>query len=109
MFLPREDRRRLKAEYAGIFSTVSGILRRHDPVGLVAIGAPPHEYEPEVGTILPRLREISSEEDACRITTEEFVKWFGDDTIHDAEALKRCGTDIWKHVVQIRAGGSSQR
>ena len=76
----RNERGRLKKAYGQLFSDVTAILARHDPVGLVGIGAPEDEYEPEVGTILPRLREATNPADVHRIVCEEFDRWFGLDT-----------------------------
>ena len=77
---PRNERGRLKKAYGQLFSDVTAILARHDPVGLVGIGVPEDEYEPEVGTILQRLRGATNPADVQRIVCEEFDLWFGLDT-----------------------------
>jgi hypothetical protein len=46
-------------------------------MSLTAMGAPADEYDPEVSTILPRLREARAAVDVQRIVHEEFVRWFG--------------------------------
>jgi len=48
---------------------------------LIAMGAPDDEYDPEVSTILPRLREAKAAVDVQRIVHEEFVRWFGADLV----------------------------
>lgn len=53
-------------------------VNRHDPMGLPACGAPADEYDPEIGTVLPRLRTATSAADVERILAEEFAAWFGD-------------------------------
>jgi len=60
-------------------------------VNEIASGSPAGEYEPEVSTILPRLREAAGPDDALRIVNEEFEKWFGQPA-SDAEEL---GREIW--------------
>ena len=58
----RAERKRLKAEYRELFDSTAALCFRHDPIG-IAFG-PSDEHEPEVGTVLPRLRACHSEADA---------------------------------------------
>ena len=76
----RKERERLRKAYPTLFAELAAILARHDPVGLTAIGAPQDEYEPEVGTIIPRLRQASNSRDVQHILVEEFDNWFGPET-----------------------------
>jgi hypothetical protein len=76
----RQERERLQKAYPQLFAELTEILARHDPVGLTWIGAPDDEYEPEVGTIIPRMSEASNPQDVQRILIEEFDGWFGSDT-----------------------------
>jgi len=85
----RPDRRRFSRAYLVLYEEVVNIFDRYDPVGLIASGSPAGEYEPEVSTILPRLRETP--DDALRIVNQEFEKWF-DQAASDAEDL---GHEIW--------------
>ena len=66
----------LKAAYGDLYAEVSRLLREADPINLIQIGAPDDEYDLEVSTILPRLREAHSAVDVQRIIHEEFVHWF---------------------------------
>ena len=75
----RKRRQSLTAVYGSLYSHVSRLLREADPIGLIAIGAPDDEYDPEVSTILPRLRAANAAVDVQRIVHEEFVHWFGAD------------------------------
>ena len=72
---------------------MSQLLREADPIRLITIGAPDDEYDPEVSTILPRLREARSAADVQKIIYEEFVHWFDADIAgpitHYAEDLLR--------------------
>lgn len=56
------------------FLRVRAVVNAVDPVGLIALGCPEDEYDPEVRDIV-RLGE--------RVTAEEvlnvFIRWFGDD------------------------------
>jgi hypothetical protein len=71
------NREQLKRDYRGLFDAVSAALVAADPIGLIADGAPVDEYEPEVGTILPRLKDAHDASDVEGILHEEFTRWFG--------------------------------
>jgi hypothetical protein len=74
----REERRRLRAEYGPLFDQIVRILFRRDPMG-ISFETNTDEYEPEAGTILPRLPDCASVDDAQRVVREELVRWFGAD------------------------------
>lgn len=86
----------LKAAYGNIYAEVSRLLLEADPTRLIMIGAPDDEYDPEVSTILPRLREAKSSDDVQRIVHEEFVHWFGAETAGPAMRYAGVSNDIWK-------------
>lgn len=65
----------LKKEYDEFFKTVEEILFRHDPIG-INFEFNTDEYSPEVGTIIPRLKEAHTESNVLDIVVEEFKKWF---------------------------------
>src|SRR5262249_43519213 len=88
-----EERRRLRADYRHLCDEVESLLFRHDPMG-INFETNTDEYDPEVGTILPRLRSCNCGEDVCRVTHEEFVRWFGDDA-GPSERYSRIGEEIW--------------
>lgn len=54
-----------------------------------------NEYEPEVGTILPRLRSCSRAEDALTVVFEEFVHWFGPEE-NNRERYRPAAVEIWE-------------
>lgn len=66
----------LSKAYKGLFAEVSAILFRSDLVGING-GGNTDEYDPEAGTILPRLRPGLSTEEVAGIVREEFDRWFG--------------------------------
>src|SRR3989338_5351665 len=86
----------LKAAYGTLYTEVSQLLREADPIRLIVIGAPDDEYDVEVSTILPRLREAKSPRDVQRIMHEEFVQWFGAETAGPAAHYARVSEDVWK-------------
>ena len=91
-----EERRRLKAEYRELFEVVSALLFRHDPVD-INFESNTDEYEPEVGTILPRLKGCQSPEDVRRVVHEEFVRWFDAPIAGAQERYASIASEIWEH------------
>ena len=69
-------RQQMKEAYTDLYDDLLAIIFRHDPVGICG-ETNTDEYDPEVGSILPRLREAHSAADVCGIVHEEFVAWFG--------------------------------
>jgi hypothetical protein len=55
----------------------------------------PDEYEPEVGTILPRLKTAHSVPDIRQIIREEFLRWFITDLDRDKVRLDGMTCEIW--------------
>lgn len=98
MFQTREhiqaERARLRAEYRPLYDQLTALLFHLDPVG-INHEQNTDEYEPEVGTILPRLGHCQSESDVCRVVHEEFVKWFGEDTAGPQARYVSVAAEIW--------------
>ncbi len=107
--MSRADRQAaLKGAYGALYSEVSRLVRAGDPVHLIAIGAPDDEYDPEVSTILPRLREATSRNDVHRIVHEEFVRWFGADIAGPSETYTAVSEEIWNVWQQSAAGPNNE-
>ena len=92
----RKRQESLEAAYGTLYTEVSRLLREADPIRLIVIGAPDDEYDPEVSTILPRLREAKSPDDVQRIVHEEFVHWFGAETAGPTTHYVGVSNDIWE-------------
>ena len=90
-----DEKKRLRNQYRTLFDAVSQALVETDPMGLIDIGAPADEYEPEVGTILPRLKEAADASDVQRIVYEEFVKWFYAGTAGPQSRYEEAANAIW--------------
>jgi broad specificity phosphatase PhoE len=106
--MSRADRQAaLKETHGVLYSEVSRLILTADPVHLIAIGAPDDEYDPEISTILPRLREAKSQNDVHRIVHEEFVHWFGADIAGPSETYAAVSQEIW-NVWQQSGGGPSK-
>lgn len=83
----------LKREYGSLFTSISEALFKADPAR-INFEANTGEYEPEVGTIIPRLSSAQSAEDVQTILYEEFLRWFhGVDLSRDM--LAPLAAEIW--------------
>ena len=82
----------VKAEFGPLFQEVSAILFRHDPMHINA-GFNSDEYDPEVGTILPRLKDCRSARDVQKVVYEEFEQWFG--IPGEREKYRLASLEIW--------------
>jgi hypothetical protein len=89
-----EERRQLKAVYGELFADTAALLFRLDPIG-INYDTNTDEYEPEAGTILPRLKNCQSEGDVCRVVHEEFRCWFGIDA-GTQKKYEPIAAEIWK-------------
>jgi broad specificity phosphatase PhoE len=92
----RKRQAALKAAYGALYTEVSRLMREADPIRLIAIGAPEDEYDVELRTILPRLREAKSADDVQRIVHEEFVHWFSAEIAGPAEQYAEVSKNIWE-------------
>ena len=83
---------------------VAQALREADPLRLLASGAPPDEYDPEVSTVVPRLCEAASAADVRTILHTEFVRWFDARIAGAPELYEEAARRIWAvlHPEQAR-------
>jgi hypothetical protein len=89
------DKREAKEAYGALYAEVRAILNRHDPVYLICIGAPDDEYDPEVNTILPRLKETSDVAGVQKVLHEEFVHWFGGVAMFTYDQFEPVAAEVW--------------
>jgi hypothetical protein len=88
------ERQRLRSEYGEFYDEILEILFRNDPIG-IDFEINTDEYEPEVSTILPRLKEVRSPENLQEIIHEEFVRWFDADIAGSKAKYARIAQEIW--------------
>jgi len=91
----RVRRAELRNRFKGLYHEVSVILFDEDPLS-INFKTNTDEYEPEVGTILPRLRGCSSVEAVRAMVHEEFVAWFGADNAGTPERYRSIAEKIWE-------------
>jgi hypothetical protein len=89
------ERAELRRAYGALFDEVTAILFRHDPIG-INFETNADEYEPEVGTILPRLRECRDIDDLRRVIREEFGRWFSGDEESFEKHIPAIADDVWE-------------
>lgn len=90
-----ESRRRIRAEYGGLFDEIAALLFRHDPIS-INFRDNTDEYDVEAGTILPKLGSCRSPEDVLPIVHEEFVRWFDRGTAGPQERCAEIAREIWR-------------
>ena len=89
--IARENVRRQDPE---LFAAISNAMFQHDPIGISST-TNTDEYDPETGTVIPRLASCTSADDVAIVLHEEFVKWFGESTAGDRGRYFDLANDIW--------------
>lgn len=83
-----------------LFEDILALMYLHDPVGLAEIGAPEDEYWPEAEALLPRLREVTSQDDLRRIIHSVFLQKFeAEETCGPESAYEAISQEIWKRFL----------
>ena len=82
--------------HSELYGELLDLMARHDPIGLVKIGAPDDEYSPEVERILPRLGDAGSVEDLERIIHEVFVLMFDERLARTPQHYRDIALEIWE-------------
>jgi hypothetical protein len=91
-----EERKRLKVKYGELFDATAAMLFRHDPSGISFENQKTDEYDPEAGTILPRLSSCHSSEDVRGVLHEEFCRCFGTDNAGPPERYAPIASELWQ-------------
>ena len=84
----------MKEDYKELYQAISEILFCQDPIG-INFETNDDEYEPEVSTILPRLKNCNSAEDVLDVIHKEFIKWFGEDA-GEKDVYVEISDEIWE-------------
>ncbi len=88
------ERQTLRREYGELYDKILEILFRNDPIG-INFEINTDEYEPEVGTILPLLKEARSPEDLQDIIHREFVSWFDANIVGPKAKYAKIAQEVW--------------
>jgi hypothetical protein len=89
------EREKLKKQYGLLFDAVAAVLFQYDLMG-IGFGDNTDEYEPETGTILPRLAGAKSVDDVQTIVYEEFCRWFDADGAGAREKYGEVSVKTWE-------------
>ena len=84
----------VRKRYPRLFAAISEATFRHDPIG-INFAVNPEEYDPETGTILPRLADCRSADEATTVVYEEFCRWFSPDIAGDRARYTAVASEIW--------------
>jgi hypothetical protein len=103
----KSDRDALRLPFGAVFDEVSAALFAADPVG-INFGDNTDEYDPEAGTILPRLQEAHSADTVQVIVYEAFCRWFGKEDAGDIGRYDEVSEIIWEAWLRF-ASKSSDR
>jgi hypothetical protein len=98
------DRNALKLQFGALFDEVSAALFAADPVGINCADNT-DEYDPETGTILPRLRDAHSADDVQVLVYEEFCRWFGKSDAGDIGRYEEISEIIWEAWLRFASKG----
>ena len=90
-----EKRQQVMRDYPNLFKSISATLFKHDPIG-INFGENIDEYDPEAGSIIPRLKASNTVDDVQTIVHEEFIRWFGIETAGGRDKYHRIAVDIWE-------------
>ena len=88
-------RTELKKSHAAVFDSISALLFEADPIG-INFGSNTGEYDPEVGTILPRLPSAKTPAEVQAIVHEEFCKWFDEEDVGPIARYEVVAQRIWE-------------
>ena len=96
----RQHREELRRRYGAAYNRLSSLLFEEDPVG-INFEHNADEYEPEAGTILPRLRSCGSVADVREVVHSEFLRWFDAETAGPVDRYQSIAERVWLEVVPV--------
>lgn len=99
-------REAVKSKHSVLFSQLQKCFFEHDPIG-INFGFNVDEYDPEVGTVIPRLPDCHSQADVLVVLHEEFVQWFGAATAGNASRYEKIAADVWRIWKRTQQGNTA--
>lgn len=73
---------------------VKSVIDEWDPIGLLYLGCPEDEYDPEIKDIVALLSNATSVDELALIIREVFIKWF--EEYLSVEASHTAALKIWE-------------
>jgi hypothetical protein len=89
---------RTRQDYERAIGIVGESLRRTDPYCMIQDGFPDDELDPEIGRIVARIRETSSQDDIANIISDVFNKQFSDS--YSPKEFTTVATEIYLALVE---------
>ncbi|KAB2810012.1 hypothetical protein [Phaeocystidibacter luteus] len=93
--LSKLDSKTVRNQYCEKFDELLAILIKHDPLGLIALGAPEDEYDPEVRTIIVQLEKQMNRTEIGTLTQDEYLRWFDDAGLLSQSLLEKITNDVY--------------
>src|SRR5262245_61945824 len=87
------QRSRLKAEHEDLFDDLAAYFLDADPMER-NLGSYGDEYEPEVGTILPRVRGLDSVAPIAAVLRQELARWWNRDIRSDGPSYEEMAAGV---------------
>jgi hypothetical protein len=94
------EREALRQRFGTAYDRLLALLFEEDPEG-INFGHNSDEYDPEVGTILPRLGDCESTDDVQTVVWEEFRRWFGPAPAERRSAYRRIAKRIVNELPEL--------
>lgn len=88
-------------KYDEAYAAVRRVVNEHDPEGLLEMGAPEDEYDPEVTDLVRLVLRGDSLDPRDVIAT--WARWFGEGVGFRREPLKRVATELQEVHQRFRA------
>ena len=101
-FFGKREKKAARSKYETLFAAVARAINEADPKSLLELGCPPDEYDPEIGTITPRVAKAANADEIRVIIFEEFERWFGADSAGPVAAFDEAAQHIWQAVLAYR-------
>jgi len=83
-------------KYQNLYNEVRKISNTHDLMGLIKIGCPDDEYDPETSEILPLIKKANSVEDLATGIAGIYNKMFDADFKSSDKWITNIATDIFE-------------
>ena len=90
-----KQNRTMRDAYQRQLLVVREILNRHDPMGLVEIGCPDDEYDPEIAGVLRAVKEATDRNNFERRITEVFANQFDQASAHSFVGWGVLADELW--------------
>jgi hypothetical protein len=91
---PQIDYARVRKEFGDLFDEVSGILFKHDPMG-INFQHNTDEYDPEAAMVLERIGSAGTAADLRRLVHAVFMEMFNGCVPGTEESFEAVAQEIW--------------